>query len=67
MKSRDSFVSNSSSTSFILAFKNNPKCKHCGRSDPDLADLMEALDRYDYSDRTHIKKIIKNNILHIYK
>ena len=42
MKTRYGFVSNSSSTNFIVAFKNiNIPCPHCGRKDPDFLDLLE--------------------------
>ena len=42
MKTRIGFVSNSSSTSFIVAVRNEPeKCAHCGRSDPDLLELID--------------------------
>ncbi len=45
MKTRYGFVSNSSSSSFIVAFKNiNTPCPHCGRKDPDFLDLLEGSD-----------------------
>lgn len=55
MKIRNNFVSNSSSCSFILAFKCNEKCKHCGRGDPDLADFLRSRsNNYCYSDDTEL-------------
>ena len=42
MKTRNGFISNSSSTSFIVAVKTDiNKCEHCGRSDPSFFDLIE--------------------------
>ena len=42
MKIRNGFVSNSSSSSYLIAFRNDQnKCPHCGRSDPDLFDMIE--------------------------
>jgi len=44
MKTRQGFVSNSSSTSFIVALKSDAKpCPHCGRKDPNFLDLVEHL------------------------
>jgi hypothetical protein len=44
MKIRKGFISNSSSSSFIVAFKNKiNKCEHCGRSDPDF--ISEYIER----------------------
>lgn len=41
MKTRDSLVSNSSSTSFVFAFSSvGQRCPHCGRRDPDLVDII---------------------------
>ena len=47
MKAREGFVSNSSSTSFIVAVKDEPeKCPRCGRGDPDILDLIESRSNY---------------------
>lgn len=42
---RNGFVSNSSSTSFIIEVKRTNVCKHCGRSDPDFIDLIQRVDQ----------------------
>jgi hypothetical protein len=40
MKFRSGFVSNSSSSSFIIAQKMSGYCEHCGRSDPDIFSIL---------------------------
>ena len=42
MKYRNGFVSNSSSSSFLIALKKtSTPCPHCGRKDPDFLDMVE--------------------------
>ena len=60
MKTRIGFVSNSSSSSFILAIGDKEKCPHCGRSDVDIIDMIEN-SRYD--DDTQIEAVGKDNVL----
>jgi hypothetical protein len=43
MKTRNSLVSNSSSTSFIVVYKIQNKCKCCGRGSEQLKDKIEKL------------------------
>ena len=44
MKAREGFVSNSSSTSFIVAVRKDINaCPHCGRKDPDILELIEQM------------------------
>lgn len=46
MKRREGFVSNSSSSSFIVAIKDNSDaCPHCGRRDPSYEDLLHLISR----------------------
>ena len=40
MRIRKGFVSNSSSTSYIIAFKKGDPCPHCGRSDPNFVEMI---------------------------
>jgi hypothetical protein len=41
MKIRMSFISNSSTTSFILGLRDVKPCGHCGRSDPDFVQFIQ--------------------------
>jgi hypothetical protein len=43
MKTRNGFVSNSSSSSFILQLKEPTFCPHCGRRDADIIGLINKL------------------------
>ena len=43
MKIKNAFISNSSSTSFIIAYKNSKPCEHCGRADFDVIDFFKLL------------------------
>ena len=56
MKTRTSFVANSSSTSFVVAIstKERVPCPHCGRTDPDLLDLAERMGRV-FTDDTEVQ------------
>ena len=52
MKTRNGFVSNSSSSSFIIAFKDNIPCPHCGRRDPNILNAIESSN--DYSNDNNV-------------
>jgi len=48
MKTRFGFVSNSSSSNYIIVLKvqkASEKCPHCGRSDPNPHNFLEILER----------------------
>ena len=57
MKIRENLVSNSSSTSFIIAFKSSPPCPNCGRKDPDIVKLVEMIGDYVNSDRNKVEAV----------
>ena len=50
MKIRHGFVSNSSSSSFIIAYRGSKPCSHCGRSDHDLKNAIEQATMSNYDD-----------------
>jgi len=41
MKIRNGFVSNSSSSSYVIAYTEPEECPKCGRKDVDILDLIE--------------------------
>jgi hypothetical protein len=63
MKTRNGFVSNSSSTSFVIAYKNGEPCPHCGRSDPDWADFFKEKSE-TFSDATYLEHRNADEIIH---
>jgi len=54
MKSRNGFVSNSSSSSFLIAYTKPIKCKVCGRQDTTIEDVFINESRIYDSDKTCI-------------
>jgi len=53
MKIRNGFVSNSSSSSYVIAYKEPEKCTHCGRSD---INIISLIGRGDDCGDTYISK-----------
>lgn len=61
MKIRHGFVSNSSSSSFIIIAKPSKVCECCGRSDPNLIDLLHNY--WENCDSTHVDARGLRNVL----
>ena len=61
MKIRSGFVSNSSSSSFIIAVGEPNKCEHCGRSDIDIIDMINNMS--GGYEETEIEAVGKDNVL----
>jgi hypothetical protein len=51
MKIRNGFVSNSSSSSFIVALSESEPCRYCGRHDTNILDLIESASAYNDDNR----------------
>jgi hypothetical protein len=50
MKIRNGFVSNSSSSSFVIAVRVGDACTHCGRYDINILDIMASVRTHDESE-----------------
>jgi len=61
MKIRNGFVSNSSSTSYTIGYKDGDPCPHCGRSDPDIVSLIAMY--HDVDDETNIEHATTEDVL----
>jgi hypothetical protein len=62
MKVRNGFVSNSSSSSFIIALPPKVPCSYCGRADPDILDEIGQLS--DGSSYTVVRAIGYERVIH---
>jgi len=64
VKIRNGFVSNSSSSSYIIAIFESKPCPHCGRKDPNLLDMIENADHGGDTEVrvTGIEAIIRENV-----
>lgn len=63
MKIRLSFVSNSSSASFIVVINKTGECPHCKRSDPNFLDFVENLNNSDDCECTKMHARGADNII----
>jgi hypothetical protein len=52
MKIRNGFVSNSSSSSFIISVHKTNECSHCKRSDSNFLDFIKKIEDPNGCDRT---------------
>lgn len=69
MKTRNGLVSNSSSSSFVIAFKKTAACPCCGRTPQTILDIIES--KRDYNDDYRINargadEVIKNLLEYTY-
>lgn len=74
MKIRSGFVSNSSSSSFIIAVKNTVECSHCKRKDKNFLDIVEAVGGDGYEETkvsargySNVVEWIKNSSNYVYE
>ena len=61
MKLRDGFVSNSSSSSFVVAIKKQETCQHCGHQD---FNILDAIDN-SYSDSRVVHQGLKETLQYL--
>ena len=63
MKTRHGFVSNSSSSSFVVAFKKDKAhCEHCGRSAYPLLEAIEHAN--DYNDDNVVNAVGEEGVIY---
>jgi hypothetical protein len=69
MKTRNGFVSNSSSSSFIIAIKKNQEaCKCCGRKDPDFFTIVDHESIHnDYNRVKALDDLVLTELEHLFK
>ena len=67
MKIRYGFVSNSSSSSFIIEIKQSIPCDKCGRSDMNIIDMIEKSQEYMDDSETRIEAKGKEGVLEYVK
>jgi len=64
MKIRQQFVSNSSSSSFVIAFKkqDNKPCPTCGFSPPDILDFLDSSGKNSFGELEELEQSLQREI-----
>ncbi len=64
MKTRNGFVSNSSSSSFVIVYhENSESCPTCGRKPFQIQEMVQREENYDYSGDTALLGVGYHEVL----